>query len=125
FVYAYSGLVSLETLDLVSRLNLSFAQNRKIESSTLRIQQPFDDVGPAKLNSELVTGQAWRRGHHFCRADAKSVADIDLGFEQPFDRKILTERSRRQFHAGKFPSPIFVMFVWISVHGFVHATMDR
>src|SRR5882762_7441732 len=116
-IYTDTGFISRQTLDPVSGPNLSFARNCEIESGASRDQQSLQDVGPAKLDAELVTRQARRRRHHLRSADAKPVADVDVSFQQALDRKVFAEHSEWQVHTREFTWPMVIMVACIGVDG--------
>src|SRR5918999_4589942 len=120
----YTALTSFDELNLVTGSNFSFPKHSEIEARTLTCQESFDDVGPAKLDTELVAGQPWFGDHHDRGANLKLVTDIELGFKKPRRREVLAEHAPGQFHFRKFLPPILVVFGGVGVRRFAQPAMD-
>jgi hypothetical protein len=115
--------VTTEPLYRVSGLNLTFAQNRKIESAQTADEKPLDHISPPELDCEFGARQARFCDHDLRASDAKAVADIDLFLSQPFGRKVFTKHPIRQLPVWQFVSPKLVVLDRVSVNSFAQAAM--
>ena len=53
------------------------------------------------------------------------IAEMHVGFEQPFDGQVLAERVRLQINTGKLLSPEGIVLVWIRIDGLGASAVNR
>ena len=110
--------ISTQNLNLRSRSDFSFLNNRKVETASLTRQETLDHVVAVKSQSQLVTGQARLGDHQNGSPDFQTITDAESIFCQPFGREVLTELAPRERNLWQLLPPVFVVLGWIGVYAF-------
>src|ERR1044072_8894163 len=80
-------LILTDKLDAVASFDESLLRDGEIKARQPALQETLKNVCAAKLDAELVAGQARLRHHQPRLTDAELVADVDSAFRQAFGRK--------------------------------------
>jgi hypothetical protein len=67
--------ISAQNLNLRSRLDFPFLDNRKVETASLTRQETLDHVVAVKSQSQFVTGHAGLGNHQKGRPDSQTITD--------------------------------------------------
>lgn len=108
-----------DKFDFTSRAEFARFFNGKIKTAESALCKSLDDVVLPETNAEFETRHTRLCNDKLCFADAKTISDIDISFQQSSRCQILAKHSKRQIHFGKFTAPEFVMLERISINGFV------
>src|ERR1044071_6906781 len=119
-----TAVSSFDELNPVTGSNISLPKHSKVEARTLACEKSFDDVVPAKLDPEFVTGQPWFGDHHERGADLKVIADVERRLEQSSSCEVCAEHAPGKLHLREFALPVFVVFTGISVDRFGRSAVN-
>jgi len=72
--------ISTQNLNLRSRLDFSFLDDRKVETASLTRQEMLDDVVAVKSQSQFVTGHAGLGNHQNGGSDSQTITDAKRTF---------------------------------------------
>ena len=101
----------------------AFSDDGQVEAGSTAAKEALHHVIAAESYAQLETRHS-RLCHEKLRgADADAIADSDIRLEQPFRRKVLTERAPREVRPRQFSTPVLVVLAGIGVDSFLRATV--
>ena len=99
----------MQSVDEIARANLALFQDANVESETPRLQEAAVETLRLHLDAKFVAGDARLGDLEHRRADAESVADVNLVVEHPLDGEVLSELAEPKVRPAQLGLPVGVV----------------
>lgn len=119
-----SLLFTAQDLKRISRRDLSFLFNRKIEAAAAADQKALDHLVALKSRRQFVARHPRLANDQDGRSDLQTVADVEIVFAEARGREIFPKHSPRKLHVRELVPPKWVVLRRIRVHGLVRASVN-